>query len=152
MLNVITRLPPLLAVIFACVMVWIDNMGFRFDIPNPYSAYLSGVCILLAILLDTSALYAFWQARTTINPVLPGKASKIVTSGPYRLSRNPMYVGLALLLCGLLFYLGNLLLVIFIPVFIALANKLFILREEQVLEDKFGSEYRQYKDTVRRWL
>ena len=146
------RLPPLVAIVFGFSFLLLDSSGFRLSVDNPYSTELSGLIFLLAIGIDMSALIEFWRARTTINPVSPEKASSIVESGPYRFSRNPMYVGLVLFLLALIVYLSNVVLLIFMPLFVILINQLFIVREEKLLEAKFGQKYLEYKNRVRRWI
>jgi protein-S-isoprenylcysteine O-methyltransferase Ste14 len=80
------------------------------------------------------------------------EATVLVTSGPFRRFRNPMYVGYALLLLGLSDTTHNIWMAILTPVFVVLVTWLAILPEEQHLEEKFGDAYRQYKATSRRWI
>jgi len=108
---------------------------------------------ILAIVAGTTALsaaLAMRRAGTNINPARPALA--IVTTGPYRFTRNPMYLALCLLNLGI-----GLLLCDLIPVFLTLGLVLVlhygvILREERYLERKFGAAYISYKARVRRWL
>ena len=110
------------------------------------------VFIATAVLIDLSAVVQFFRQRTTINPLRPEKAEQLVISGLYRYSRNPMYVGLLLLLIGWLFLLGSLSPMIMLPAFILILNSQQIIPEEKVLEQKFGQQYKDYKHVVRRWL
>lgn len=89
------------------------------------------------------------RARTHMLPFRP--ATALVTSGPFRLSRNPLYVSLTLVYTGLAIAYAPLALPL-LPVVIAAMQRLVISREERYLEARFGEQYRQYKRTVRRWI
>ncbi len=88
----------------------------------------------------------------TINPTKPGSTSSIVTGGVYRVTRNPMYVGLALLLAGFALYLGNALGFLTLPAVVLYLGRFQIGPEERVLAAKFGAAYDDYRSRVRRWL
>jgi protein-S-isoprenylcysteine O-methyltransferase Ste14 len=108
------------------------------------------VLIVIGAGLMVSAVVTFRRAGTTPNPTKP--AAALALGGPYRFTRNPMYVGWVLV------YLGGVLVVnaawplLFLPVVIAVVHRTFIAKEERYLEQKFGAAYRQYKARVRRWL
>ena len=112
--------------------------------------WLGYLFVFVGLGLALSAINQFRKAQTTVDP--HGSVSKIVTSGPYRFTRNPIYLGLVCLLIGfpLIFrsYWGLILSV----VFIMLMNTLVIQHEEAYLEKKFGDVYAGYKSRVRRWL
>ena len=92
----------------------------------------------------------FWRERTTR---VPGKASTtLVTSGPYRLMRNPMYVGLSVAYIGEAAILHQMVPVILLPLTIAYLNRVVIPIEEERLHTVFGAQYEQYQNDVRRWL
>ncbi len=124
-----------------------------FDLPSPLSkkARFAGLPLLLiGLFLGGSAVRAQLRAGTTPDPDRPVKA--IVQSGPYRVTRNPMYLSMGLILGGvalLLNAIGGLLLV---PVFLLAVDRGQVRPEEAYLERKFGNEYLQYKQRVRRWL
>lgn len=83
----------------------------------------------------------------------PGKdASKLITAGAYRFTRNPMYLGMVMVLTSLWAMTGSLLAGLPIPLFMAVIHHRFILREEARLEEIFGEDYRAYKSRVRRWI
>jgi protein-S-isoprenylcysteine O-methyltransferase Ste14 len=96
------------------------------------------------------AILAFRRAGTSPNPWRPTTA--MVTGGPYRLSRNPMYLGFTLLYLGAACWANSLWLLLFLPVILALMQQLVILREERYLERRFGAEYVGYRNRVRRWI
>jgi protein-S-isoprenylcysteine O-methyltransferase Ste14 len=92
----------------------------------------------------------FWRARTTR---VPGEASTtLVIRGPYRLMRNPMYVGLSLAYIGEAAILHQIVPVVLLPLTIAYVNRVVIPVEEERLHSVFGAEYEQYQNDVRRWL
>src|SRR5262245_34731748 len=94
--------------------------------------------------------FIFHRARTTR---VPGEASTtLVTSGPYRLMRNPMYVGLSVAYFGEAAILHQIVPVVLLPLTIAYLNRVVIPVEEERLHAVFGAEYEQYQNGVRRWL
>lgn len=114
----------------------------------------ASVVLLIAAgaVFDLLGLIAFHQSRTTINPLRPERTSALVTSGIYRITRNPMYVGMAFLLLAWAFYLSALLPFAGVPVFMLYITRFQIKPEERVLEKRFGDEFRAYAARVRRWL
>jgi protein-S-isoprenylcysteine O-methyltransferase Ste14 len=102
------------------------------------------------LVLDGSAMSRFKQAGTSMVPMRPSTA--LVTSGPYRFTRNPMYVGMAFLYAGLAAATGVIWALATLPLVLLAVDRLVIAREEPYLERKFGGEYRAYKQRVRRWV
>jgi protein-S-isoprenylcysteine O-methyltransferase Ste14 len=107
---------------------------------------VAGVCV------SVLGVASFRRARTTVNPLKPERASCLVVSGIYRYTRNPMYLGLLLVLLGWAFFLSNALAFIFLPAFILYMNRFQIAPEERVLASVFGQEFTAYLSKVRRWL
>lgn len=147
------KIPPVpLALAFGGAM-WLVSVqlpGLAFALPGriAVSATLGGLGAIFAI----AGMIAFRNAVTTFNPMRPGAASALVTSGTYRLSRNPMYVGLLLTLGGWAIFLSHALAFLFLPAFVAYMNRFQISPEEEALSSKFGEEFAAYKQSVRRWL
>jgi protein-S-isoprenylcysteine O-methyltransferase Ste14 len=94
----------------------------------------------------------FRRVRTTVNPLRPEKASALVTSGVFRWTRNPMYLGLALALLGWAAFLAHPLGVLGVPAFVVWMSRWQIPSEERALEALFGEECARYRTRVRRWL
>jgi protein-S-isoprenylcysteine O-methyltransferase Ste14 len=115
----------------------------------PYS-YGGLVLIALALGLIVWAAFLFRRAGTNIRPYLPSTA--LVVSGPYKFTRNPMYLGMAGALLGTAVFMGSLTPFIVLPAFMALISERFIVPEETKLEAAFGRDYLDYKARVRRWL
>ncbi len=110
------------------------------------------VMVILAALMDFTSLYLFFKKRTTPNPMKPEFTTGLVTNGMYRFSRNPMYLGMLVMLIGFAVYLGQLTPFLILPAFYFLITEMQIKPEEEMLEQKFGKEYLEYKRRVRRWL
>jgi protein-S-isoprenylcysteine O-methyltransferase Ste14 len=118
--------------------------------PTAVASLLGWGLLLAGVLLAVSAAYLFRRGGTTPNPTKPTTA--LVIGGPYRLTRNPMYVGMATLYFGGTLLLNDPWPLAFLPVVIALVRRRVIAREEAYLERRFGDEYRAYKARVRRWI
>ena len=121
----------------------------RFAFPQAL-VWLGYALVLVGLGLAISAASGFFRARTTLDP--HGSVSNIVTSGPYRFSRNPIYLGFLCLLIGFPFIFRNYWGLILSPLLIVLMNVMVIRYEEAYLEKKFGEVYTGYKSRVRRWL
>ena len=101
------------------------------------------------------ALYgvlAFRQANTTVNPTTPVASTALVVRGVYRLTRNPMYLGFALLLLALAVWLGKMSALLLVPLFMAYLQHFQIRPEEDALHARFGASFDTYCQQVRRWL
>jgi protein-S-isoprenylcysteine O-methyltransferase Ste14 len=106
--------------------------------------------IVAALILAGSAVRLFSKFKTTIKP--GDTSSHMLTDGPYRFTRNPIYLGMVILLAGIAVMLGSLTPWVVVPVFTWLINRNVIPVEEAMLAATFGSEYQQYRARVRRWL
>ncbi len=113
---------------------------------------VGAVLMGVGLTFDLIALAAFFRAKTTATPLKPDKARHLVVEGLYRYSRNPMYLGLALVLSGWGVWLGHPANLALIGVFVAYITTFQIKPEERALEQKFGAEYEDYKRRVRRWI
>ncbi|MEM7208875.1 MAG: isoprenylcysteine carboxylmethyltransferase family protein [Pseudomonadota bacterium] len=142
--------PPIVGLIFACLMWAVSNGTNTLDFEFPLSLVV--ILVSIGVCFDVSALLSFRKARTTINPLKPASTSLLVTTGVYRITRNPMYVGLVFFLLAWGMYLGSILSLVCVPPFIAYLCTFQIFPEERILEEKFGSDYLSYKNSVRRWL
>ncbi len=108
--------------------------------------------LLGALVLGTSSVFKFYNARTSVDPAKPNKASHLVTQGIYRYSRNPMYLALLLVLIVWGLWLGNAFNALIAAGFVSYMNKFQIIPEEQVLMGLFGKAYQKYLNEVRRWF
>lgn len=112
---------------------------------------LALVVALCGLACDAAGIWAFRRHRTTVNPLAPGKASAVVQDGIYRYTRNPMYVGMALLLTAWALWLGHPLALLVLPGFVVYLTRFQIQPEERALQTKFGAAYTDYMARVRRW-
>lgn len=110
------------------------------------------ILVVLALLVEGISLFQFIKARTTIDPRAPAKSSRLVTNGVYKISRNPMYLALLLLLLAFGLWLGNVFNTLLAAGFVSYMNAFQIVPEEKALVKLFGKEYQQYCIQVRRWF
>jgi protein-S-isoprenylcysteine O-methyltransferase Ste14 len=118
-------------------------------IAAPYTR-LGWVFVAVGVAIAAVAAGAFRRAGTPVIPFEPSTA--LVTSGLYRVTRNPMYLGMVVLLIGVAILLGSLTAFLPVPVFAWIIQKWFIEGEERFLEEIFGENYLAFKRNVRRWL
>lgn len=118
----------------------------------PHLPIAAVVMALIGIGAGIAGVWSFYKAGTTINPLEPSEATHFVSEGIYKLSRNPMYVGLACCLVSWAIWLSYLLPWLGVLLFIAYMTRFQIIPEERVLRQKFGDEYQNYCLKVRRWL
>lgn len=144
--------PPVYMLAFAGLM-WLLNKHFPIShwIIPPWNN-IGLLTIGSAFLLDLTSLLLFVSKKTTPNPIRPDNTQHLVITGMYRFSRNPMYVGLTLLLFGWAIYLGSITPFLLLPFYPWLITVQQIRPEEIILEQKFGQNYLDYKQQVRRWF
>jgi protein-S-isoprenylcysteine O-methyltransferase Ste14 len=126
------------------------RIGRRAFEPSMLGLAVGLAFIAAGLVLADLAIRRFRLAGTSVAPGKP--ATKLVTDGPYRVTRNPIYVGFVLIYFGVALVMTSLwLLLLLVPVLVILQNYV-VLREEAYLEQKFGDEYRKYASRVPRWL
>ena len=118
-------------------------------IPLPWNV-IGIIPLALGIAINIVADSALHQASTTVKPF--EESTALVTSGAYRISRHPMYLGFVLILIGVAILLGSLSPCVVILIFAALMDQIFIKVEERMLEARFGGEWQAYKLKIRRWI
>jgi protein-S-isoprenylcysteine O-methyltransferase Ste14 len=138
------------------VLVYLVGVAFERVWPThtiehvPYLGVAGGVALGIGAAIAGWGLVAFWMAHTT---TVPGEtSSQMVTWGPYRFTRNPMYVGLTIAYLGEALVLHQLWPVVFLPLVIAYVNWIVIPLEESKLQEAFGEQYDQYRARVGRWV
>ncbi len=142
--------PPVYLLLTLIAMVGFHRfLPIEWFIAKPYS-YFGIALIVLGCLLTIPAAIAFRKAGTPVVPFEPSTA--LVTSGAFRFTRNPMYLGMILLLIGVGLLFGTLGSLIPIPFFVWIITTRFIRGEERFMQAIFGDEYLAYKKRVRRWL
>ena len=147
------KIPPVpLVVIFMLLIRLISSWTPGIQISSQSRFITIATFIVLGFLCAFSGVLSFNRAKTTVNPLAPDKSSSLVTSGIYRYTRNPMYVGFLFFLMGFGVYLSNLYALASTTLFVVYMNKFQIRPEERALEAIFGAEFIAYKNKVRRWL
>src|SRR5437660_2343009 len=147
----IVAFPPLLWPIGAVVSVLVHYFVFSIRIlPEPLAMILGIICLLIGPSLALPALFAMRAAGTHANPAKP--ALLIVRSGPYRFTRNPMYLALCLVQTAIGFFLNDWITLLFVAPLALVLHFGVILPEERYLEAKFGEPYLDLKRKVRRWI
>lgn len=147
------RIPPVLQLLFWAVVAWglarlFPGLAWQWAGQDVTAAVLA----LAGIGIGVAGIVQFRRHRTTVNPVALEQASAIVTDGVYRHTRNPMYLGLALVLTGWVTLLGHPLGALAIIGFVLVMTIIQIAPEERVLAAKFGAAYADYLKKTRRWL
>ena len=148
-----TRLPPpLVALLVVLAMAATRLLPER--LPLDRSWRLAGAVVLAGagLAFAVPAIVAFRRARTTTNPLRIEAASALVTSGVFALSRNPMYVGLAAIVCAIALLVGTPWAALGPVLFVAYITRFQIVPEERLLAARFGTPYRDWCRRVRRWL
>jgi protein-S-isoprenylcysteine O-methyltransferase Ste14 len=147
------KVPPLpLALVFGVLMWAIDHwLPMRTD-RSIVRTTIALLAFALAATIIGTAIVGFRRARTTVDPFHPETASAIVTTGIYRFTRNPMYLGFLFALAGWAVFLGNAASALMPLLFIAYMNRFQIAPEERALRTRFGTAYETYKRSVRRWI
>jgi protein-S-isoprenylcysteine O-methyltransferase Ste14 len=145
------RIVPPLVYLGGLVAGHLVNRWLPIDVLPVRAAWIAGAFfLLLGLALIASAMVNFARARTTIRP--DRASTTLVIAGPYKFTRNPMYVGLAIAYLGLAIADRSLWSLILLPVVLAVIRYAAIAHEEAFLERRFGSSYIDYKASVRRWL
>ncbi len=147
------KIPPLVVfAIFALAMYLLASFLPVGQFSFFRQEFLGKTCFALAILLFGWSFFYFKKSGTTVDPRDPSKAKNLVTNGPYRLTRNPMYLAMLLLLLSWSFKLGNVFNLLFAALFVTYMNQNQIIPEEKALAQTFGKSYKQYCLKVRRWF
>ncbi len=145
------KIPPVIQFLFSALLAWLFARYVAL-IPMTIPIFVPLMIGLIGTGFLIIALLHFRAHKTTVNPMEPMKASALVMDGVYRVTRNPMYVGLLLLLLAWCFWLRDLSGLIAVPVFVFAMTNLQIKPEEQALTELFGDTYLQYQRRVNRWL
>lgn len=144
--------PPIIMAVFALTIWLLRGIGPAI----PLYGAIKGACVAiffgLAIVIDVLAILEFRKFKTTINPLSPDKANSIVKTGIFAHTRNPMYLGMLILLISWAIFNGAIIGLAIIPFFWLYITKFQIIPEERALIAKFGQEYLDYLKCVKPWL
>ena len=143
--------PPIIFLLALISNVLIIRFFDQFNYPRLGTEFMSYLIMGTGFILVASALVSFRRVGTTVDPIEPENANQLVTTGPYRFSRNPMYLSMVLLLVGLAFKNLNGLTLFPILAFMWFITQNQIKPEEKALREKFGEQYDKYCQRTRRW-
>ena len=147
------KIPPLIVwLVFAGAMLGVAYSAPSLTFSLASSSAIAVILVALGVAVTLAGVIAFRDKRTTVNPLQPQKTSALVTSGIYRVTRNPMYVGMAFLLTAWAVYLASAWALLGPLLFVAYITRFQILPEEAALHRLFGASFAAYCQRVRRWL
>lgn len=145
------RFPPVLVACVFAALMWLssaDALGYV----SAARRIIALLLLLLGVVVCLAGVYSFRRARTTVNPLAPQEVTTLVNTGIYLYSRNPMYLGFAVVLLSWAIILGTPQAVIGVVGFIVYINRFQIVPEERVLSERFGASFTSYQAQVRRWI
>ncbi|MBL8832301.1 MAG: isoprenylcysteine carboxylmethyltransferase family protein [Rhodospirillales bacterium] len=148
-----TRVPPLVVLALAASFVWLaPDISGAPPLEIPFGGALAAMLAVAGAALAFVAVAGFRRAGTTVDPRYPDRTNALVTAGVYAHTRNPMYVGMAMLLAAFAIVRGDLLGLVAVPAFVAYIDRFQIVPEERALQAQFGDAYAEWCRRVRRWL
>ena len=147
------KIPPVALVIGLALLMWLASVRAPgLNVQFPFQSLVAWVIGLLGIITCILGLAAFKRAKTTVNPTRPASSSSLVTTGIYRHTRNPMYLGFLLRLAGWAATKANMVAFLALPAFVLYMNQFQIKPEERALMSIFGDDFKKYCSIVRRWV
>jgi protein-S-isoprenylcysteine O-methyltransferase Ste14 len=144
--------PPLVAALIAAGMWLLARVTPALEIPRSLRIGAAIVLAFAGIAMAMAGFIAFHRVKTTVSPIHPEETNALVTSGIFNRTRNPMYLGLLVVLLAWSVYLSAPWALAGLPAFVLYIDRFQIAPEERVLAAKFGSEFTAYAERVRRWL
>lgn len=142
-------LPPLWLVLFL-VLNWLVTNVIPGNEAAPVLVWTGWGLIALALAMIIWSAIWFWRKNTTIEP--HHEPSRLIVEGPYRLSRNPIYLSLLIILLGSVIVRGQPVALFLVPIFFGILTRRFVMPEEAALKAAFGREAETYLARTRRWL
>lgn len=146
------KIPPPVVALLVAVAMWGVVALVPSSSPPSFRIAVALVIAMVAVAFSVSGALAFGKAKTTKNPMKPQAATSLVVTGIYKVTRNPMYVGVSFLLLAWAVFLWSAWALVGPLVFLVYISRFQIAPEERVLATLFGAEYSAYKARVRRWL
>ena len=142
--------PPIVTLVFGLSIYFSREMFQAFE--ARYSFYLGIFLLFLGLFILISAVRLFRKEKTTVNPLSPEQATKLVTDGIFKYSRNPMYLGMAFVLGSIAVFFNLIGGIILIALFCAYITKFQIIPEERAMRDLFSDDFDKYTKVTRRWI
>jgi len=144
--------PPIIGLLCAVLMWRLNQVVPATRVELSFSQLLVIPLALVGIAIEMWSVFLFFKARTTVNPLKPQNSKVLVIDGLYRFSRNPMYLGMLILLMAIALWLSNLIAILPIVLFVWYITTFQIKPEEAALTEVFGLQFSDYQRSVRRWL
>ena len=144
--------PPVWLLVFGASMWFVARSAYAYPVEIPFALVIGIVVGVIGLSCSAAGIREFNKAATTVNPLKPEEASTLVTDGIYQRTRNPMYVGLFLILTGWAIWLSGLANLVLLGVFVLVITELQIKPEENALRHLFGQSYEEYCERVGRWF
>lgn len=146
-------IPPPILMLLLAALAWVAAHRWpQWRLDWPSAGMFGAVVACIGLAFNVAPKFAFRRARTTVNPLRPDAVTQMVTGGPYRITRNPMYVGHALMLAGWTVALAHPIALATVPAYVAWIDRLQIPPEEAALAARFPRDFADYRRRVRRWL
>ena len=147
------KIPPPAVGLGIGVLMWtLASLAMPLDIPFGVRLGIGLALVVAGVGIAIAGVVSFRRAKTTVNPLQPEKASSLVSSGLFQVTRNPMYLGMATALLGWAAYLASWPALLGVALFVLYINRFQIAPEERVMASLFGADYAAYKEKVRRWI
>lgn len=144
-------LPAPLVYVAFFLLAWVLSSIWPWPLPeNPWTLFFGWMAIDASVLLMLWAAWLMLWRKTTLNPY--GKPQQLLTEGPFRVTRNPIYVADTLFYMGVALLFADVWVWLFLPVVLVAVSFGVIRHEERLLMQRFGDDYRNYMNKVRRWL
>jgi len=151
--TVNAKIPPPIVGFLVAVLILLANKAFpAWQFSSAPLRFFAIAFVVIGLLIELHSIRLFFRSHTTVNPLTPEKSKTLVTIGMYRYSRNPMYLGMLLLLCGFSLWLANPAAIALLAFFVWYITRFQITPEEKVLTELFGAQYNEYAHRVRRWI
>ena len=148
------RIPPPIVALIGILLIFLSKDYILILYLHPHlQNTLSILFLIIGFVIIFSATKEFKKSETTVNPMKPETSTSLVTSGIFKYTRNPMYLGLTSILLASCFYFSSLLgIIVYVPLFILYITVFQIIPEEETMKGLFNDEYLDYCSKVRRWI
>ena len=147
-MNLDTKIPPPIVTIIILSIIYLFDLNEY----NLNTDIISIITLFIGLIFIISAVIQFINRKTTVNPTKPHKTSALVITGTYKITRNPMYLGMLLILLSISFKFNLIGGIVLTMLFAGYITKFQIIPEEIVMNKLFGDEFEKYKNKTRRWI
>ena len=146
-----TKIPPPIVTFLFGLSIYFSRGIFQ-AVEIKHSFYIGILLLILGLAVLIFAVRLFRKDKTTVNPLSPEQATKLVRDGIFKYSRNPMYLGMALILCSIAVFFNLIGGVVMVALFCFYITKFQIIPEERAMSNLFSQDFDKYKEATRRWI